>query len=82
MASIVAQERIIKPLFSKGPSLGVRLLVLAVLSVSLMVVDARFDYLEPVRSKLGMVLTPSTAWRKCRCAPGKACATSSAAVAS
>ncbi len=29
-----------------------------VLSVSLMVVDARFDYLEPVRSKLGMVLTP------------------------
>ncbi|MBG7088919.1 rod shape-determining protein MreC [Pseudomonas aeruginosa] len=47
-----------KPLFSKGPSLGVRLLVLAVLSVSLMVVDARFDYLEPVRSKLGMVLTP------------------------
>ena len=32
--------------------------MLAVLSVSLMVVDARFDYLEPVRSKLGMVLTP------------------------
>ncbi|MFO6384701.1 hypothetical protein ACLBYN_69870, partial [Pseudomonas aeruginosa] len=29
--------------------MGVRLLVLAVLSVSLMVVDARFDYLEPVR---------------------------------
>lgn len=32
--------------------------MLAVLSVSLMVVDARFDYLEPVHNKLGVVLTP------------------------
>nr|WP_312798695.1 rod shape-determining protein MreC [Pseudomonas sp.] len=45
-------------MFSKGPSLGVRLLALAVLSVSLMVVDARFDYLKPVRSEMGLVLTP------------------------
>jgi rod shape-determining protein MreC len=36
----------------------VRLLVLAVLSVGLMVVDARFDYLKPVRSQMGLVLTP------------------------
>jgi rod shape-determining protein MreC len=35
------------PLFAKGPSLGVRLLVLAVLSVALMVVDARFSALQP-----------------------------------
>lgn len=35
-----------------------RLLVLAVLSVGLMVVDARFDYLKPVRSQMGLVLTP------------------------
>lgn len=35
-----------------------RLLVLAVLSVSLMVVDARFDYLKPLRSQMGLVLTP------------------------
>lgn len=48
----------IKPLFAKGPSLGVRLLVLAVLSVALMVVDARFDTLKPLRSHLGQVLTP------------------------
>ncbi|ANI18361.1 rod shape-determining protein MreC [Pseudomonas citronellolis] len=33
-------------------------MVLAVLSVGLMVVDARFDYLKPVRSQMGLVLTP------------------------
>jgi rod shape-determining protein MreC len=32
--------------------------VLAVLSVALMVVDARFDYLKPVRSQMGLVLSP------------------------
>ncbi|MBV2204428.1 rod shape-determining protein MreC [Pseudomonas sp. D-134-1] len=47
-----------KPLFAKGPSLGVRLLVFAVLCVALMVVDARFDSLKPVRSQMGLVLTP------------------------
>lgn len=35
-----------------------RLLVLAVLSVALMVVDARFDTFKPVRSQLGLLLTP------------------------
>lgn len=35
-----------------------RLLVLTVLSVALMVVDARFDALKPLRSQLGQVLTP------------------------
>ncbi|MEE4464174.1 rod shape-determining protein MreC, partial [Azotobacter chroococcum] len=35
-----------------------RLLVLAVLAATLMVVDARFDTLKPVRSQLGLVLTP------------------------
>ncbi|MBH3343349.1 rod shape-determining protein MreC [Pseudomonas parafulva] len=48
-----------KPLFSKGPSLGVRLLVLVVVSVALMVVDARFDLLKPVRSQMGLVLMES-----------------------
>ncbi|WP_339468671.1 MULTISPECIES: rod shape-determining protein MreC [unclassified Pseudomonas] len=45
-----------KPLFAKGPSLGVRLLVLVVLSVALMVVDARFALLKPVRSRMSLVL--------------------------
>jgi rod shape-determining protein MreC len=36
----------------------VRLLVLTVLSVALMVVDARFDTLKPLRSGLAQVLTP------------------------
>ncbi|WP_129972346.1 MULTISPECIES: rod shape-determining protein MreC [unclassified Pseudomonas] len=45
-----------KPLFAKGPSLGVRLLVLAVMSVALMVVDARFSLLKPVRSQASLVL--------------------------
>ncbi|MHB0765187.1 rod shape-determining protein MreC [Stutzerimonas sp. NM35] len=47
-----------KPLFAKGPMLGVRLLVLSVVCVVLMVVDARFDTLKPVRSQMGLVLTP------------------------
>ena len=38
--------------------LGVRLLVLSVLCVALMVVDARFEALKPVRSQMGLVLTP------------------------
>ncbi|QVN04437.1 rod shape-determining protein MreC [Pseudomonas rhodesiae] len=45
-----------KPLFAKGPSLGVRLLVLVVLSVALMVVDARFALLKPLRSQMSLVL--------------------------
>ncbi|AXP07049.1 rod shape-determining protein MreC [Pseudomonas fluorescens] len=48
-----------KPLFAKGPSLGVRLLVLTVLSVALMVVDARFTVLKPVRSQMSLVLMES-----------------------
>jgi rod shape-determining protein MreC len=36
----------------------VRLLVLTVLSVALMVVDARFEVLKPLRSHLAQVLTP------------------------
>ncbi|WP_080764799.1 MULTISPECIES: rod shape-determining protein MreC [Pseudomonas] len=48
-----------KPLFAKGPSLGVRLLVLVVLSITLMVVDARFTLLKPMRSQMGLVLMPS-----------------------
>ncbi|NVZ62897.1 rod shape-determining protein MreC [Pseudomonas gingeri] len=48
-----------KPLFAKGPSLGVRLLVLVVLSVALMVVDARFTLLKPVRSQMSLVLMQS-----------------------
>lgn len=38
--------------------MGVRLLVLVVLSAALMVVDARFESLKPVRSQMGLVLTP------------------------
>ncbi|WP_095077895.1 rod shape-determining protein MreC [Pseudomonas sp. Irchel s3h17] len=45
-----------KPLFTKGPSLGVRFLVLAALSVALMVVDARFEVLKPARSQMSRVL--------------------------
>ena len=39
--------------------MGVRLLVLAVLSVALMVVDARFTILKPVRSQMSLVLMQS-----------------------
>ncbi|OWL90777.1 rod shape-determining protein MreC [Halopseudomonas aestusnigri] len=47
-----------KPLFIKGPSLGVRLVVLTVLSIALMVVDARFDALKPLRAQLGLLVAP------------------------
>ena len=50
---------VIKPLFAKGPSLGVRLLVLVVLSAVLMVVDARFEVLQPLRSQLGLIVEPT-----------------------
>ncbi|MBK5539061.1 rod shape-determining protein MreC [Pseudomonas sp. TH05] len=49
-----------KPLFAKGPSLGVRLLVLVVLSVALMVVDARFTLLKPVRSQMYVLMEAYT----------------------
>ncbi|MGV6397211.1 rod shape-determining protein MreC [Pseudomonas caspiana] len=39
--------------------MGVRLLVLVVLSVALMVVDARFTVLKPVRSQMSLVLMQS-----------------------
>ncbi|WP_371877850.1 rod shape-determining protein MreC [Pseudomonas chlororaphis] len=39
--------------------MGVRLLVLVVLSVALMVVDARFTLLKPVRSQMSLVLMQS-----------------------
>lgn len=39
--------------------MGVRLLVLVVLSITLMVVDARFTLLKPMRSQMGLVLMPS-----------------------
>jgi rod shape-determining protein MreC len=55
---VAHEEQVIKPLFAKGPSLGIRLLVFAVLSAVLMVVDARFETLKPMRSQMGLVLTP------------------------
>ena len=57
-APVAHKEQVIKPLFAKGPSLGIRLLVFAVLSAVLMVVDARFETLKPLRSQMGLVLTP------------------------
>jgi len=49
----------IKPLFAKGPSLGVRLLVLVVLSAALMVVDARFEVLQPLRAQVSLITGPA-----------------------
>ncbi|WP_373869789.1 rod shape-determining protein MreC [Aquipseudomonas alcaligenes] len=39
--------------------MGVRLLVLVVLSAVLMVVDARFEVLQPLRSQLGLIVEPT-----------------------
>ncbi len=47
-----------KPLFERGPSLGTRMVLLAVLSVSLMFLDHRQGHLETVRSALSVAVYP------------------------
>lgn len=47
-----------KPLFERGPSLGTRMVLLAVLSVALMVLDHRQGHLETVRRALSVAVYP------------------------
>jgi rod shape-determining protein MreC len=47
-----------KPLFDRGPSLGTRMVLLAVLSLSLMVLDHQRGHLETVRRALSVVVYP------------------------
>jgi rod shape-determining protein MreC len=46
------------PFFKRGPSPAFRLGVFALLSVCLMVLDARFHYLQPARDAVSVVLYP------------------------
>jgi rod shape-determining protein MreC len=46
------------PFFKRGPSPAFRLGVFALLSAAIMVLDARFKYLEPARQTLSVVLYP------------------------
>ena len=46
------------PFFKRGPSPAFRFGVFALLSLALMVLDARFRYLEPVRQAISIVLYP------------------------
>jgi rod shape-determining protein MreC len=46
------------PFFKRGPSPAFRLGVFALLAVAIMVIDARFKYLEPARQTLSVVLYP------------------------
>lgn len=46
------------PFFKRGPSPAFRLGVFALLSVAIMVLDARFQYLEPARQAIAIVLYP------------------------
>lgn len=48
----------IKPLFVKGPSIGARLLVLSILTLTLIFVGQRYQWLDDVESKLSVVATP------------------------
>ena len=48
----------IKPLFSFGPTLTTKLVVLAIISIGLMTVDHRFNALDPVRSTLSLLVYP------------------------
>jgi rod shape-determining protein MreC len=47
-----------KPLFERGPSLGTRMVLLAVLSVSLMFLDHRQGHLDNVRRALSVAVYP------------------------
>jgi rod shape-determining protein MreC len=47
-----------QPIFKRGPSLAVRLAFFSLLSLVLMVSDARFRYLEGIRSVVSVVLFP------------------------
>jgi rod shape-determining protein MreC len=47
-----------KPLFVRGPSLGTRLVLLVLLSVSLMVLDHQQNHLETVRRALAVAVYP------------------------
>lgn len=47
-----------KPLFERGPSLGTRMVLLAVLSVLLMVLDHQRGHLETVRQALAVAVYP------------------------
>ena len=47
-----------KPLFERGPSLGTRMVLLAVLSVSLMFLDHRQGHLDTVRRALSVAVYP------------------------
>ena len=51
-------ERQTPPLFRRGPSAEVRLVVLIVLALTLMLVDARMRVLEPVRRVVAIALYP------------------------
>jgi rod shape-determining protein MreC len=46
------------PFFKRGPSPAFRLGVFALASIAIMVLDARFKYLEPARQTLSVVLYP------------------------
>lgn len=46
------------PFFKRGPSPAFRLGVFALLAIAIMVLDARFEYLEPARQAVSVVLYP------------------------
>lgn len=48
----------IKPIFTQGPSLGIRLVVLLLVSVVLMTLDHRYRHMENIRSGLSLLIYP------------------------
>lgn len=56
MASLSASRR--RPLFPRGPGLGLKALILSLLAVAMLVADQRSDALHPLRDALAWVLRP------------------------
>jgi rod shape-determining protein MreC len=52
------KEQTIKPLFTQGPAIGLRTIILLCLSLTLMVSDAKLHMLEKIRTGLLFVVTP------------------------
>ncbi len=51
-------EEQMKPLFQRGPSITLRLLIWVLLSVAMMTVDHRGAHLEPLRAGLSLLISP------------------------
>ncbi|WP_255420860.1 rod shape-determining protein MreC [Pelagibaculum spongiae] len=54
----ILRYSVIKLIFTEGPALLLRLIALLMLAIGMMLLDSNFGYLDPVRARIGLLLTP------------------------